>query len=83
VLGLPPTWYKDAPYRARMVREPRVLLEEMGCTLDDDTEIRVWDSSAEMRYIVVPERPPETQGLSEEELAALVTRDGMIGVARL
>jgi nitrile hydratase len=83
VLGLPPTWYKDAPYRARMVREPRVLLAEMGCDLDEDTEIRVWDSSAEVRYIVVPERPAGTESLSEEELASLVTRDSMIGVARL
>ena len=83
VLGLPPTWYKDAPYRARMVREPRVLLKEMGCELDDDTEIRVWDSSAEIRYMVVPQRPEGTEGLSEDELAALVTRDSMIGVARL
>ena len=83
VLGLPPTWYKDAPYRARMVREPRVLLKEMGCDLDADTEIRVWDSSAEVRYLVVPERPAGTESLSEDELAALVTRDSMIGVARL
>ena len=83
VLGLPPTWYKDPPYRARMVREPRVLLKEMGCDLDDDTEIRVWDSSAEVRYLVVPERPAGTESLSGDELAALVTRDSMIGVARL
>jgi nitrile hydratase len=83
VLGLPPAWYKDAPYRARMVREPRVLLDEMGCDLGDDVEIRVWDSSAEVRYLVVPERPAGTEGLSEDELAALVTRDSMIGVARL
>jgi nitrile hydratase len=83
VLGLPPTWYKDAPYRARMVREPRVLLKEMGCTVPDDVDIRVWDSSAEVRYLVVPERPEGTDGLSEEELAELVTRDAMIGVARL
>lgn len=83
VLGLPPTWYKEAPYRARMVREPRVLLKEMGCVLPDDVDVRVWDSSAEVRYLVVPERPPGTEGLSEEELAGLVTRDSMIGVARL
>ena len=83
VLGLPPTWYKDAPYRARLVREPRVLLAEMGCDLDDDIEIRVWDSSAEVRYLVLPERPVGTESLSEDELAALVTRDSMIGVARL
>jgi len=83
VLGLPPNWYKDAPYRARMVREPRVLLAEMGCPLDEDVEIRVWDSSAEARYLVLPERPPGSESLSEEDLAALVTRDSMIGVARL
>jgi len=83
VLGLPPTWYKSPPYRSRMVREPRVLLAEMGCEVPDDVEIRVWDSSAEVRYLVLPERPPGTDTLSEEELAALVTRDSMIGVARL
>ena len=83
VLGLPPAWYKDAPYRARMVREPRVLLEEMGCDLPEGTDIRVWDSSAEVRYLVVPERPEGVDGLTEEELAQLVTRDAMIGVARL
>lgn len=83
VLGLPPAWYKDAPYRARMVREPRILLSEMGCDLPDGTDIRVWDSSAEVRYLVVPERPEGADGLSEEELAQLVTRDAMIGVARL
>ena len=83
VLGLPPRWYKDAPYRARMVREPRALLKEMGCDLDDDVEIRVWDSSAEARYLVLPERPQGTDTLSEEELSELVTRDSMIGVARL
>ena len=83
VLGLPPSWYKEAPYRARMVREPRVLLREMGCQVPDDTDIRVWDSSAEVRYLVVPERPPGTEGLSEEELAQLVTRDSMIGAATL
>jgi nitrile hydratase len=83
VIGLPPAWYKDAPYRARMVREPRVLLREMGCDVTDDIDVRVWDSSAEVRYLVVPERPAGTEGLSEEELAKLVTRDSMIGVARL
>lgn len=83
VLGLPPAWYKDAPYRARMVREPRVLLQEMGCPVADDVEIRVWDSSAEVRYLVLPERPAGTDSLSEAELAQLVTRDSMIGVARL
>src|SRR5215831_11621456 len=83
VLGLPPTWYKDPPYRARMVREPRTLLAEMGCELPGDTEIRVWDSSAEVRYLVLPERPPGTEGMTEAELAGLVTRDSMIGVATL
>ena len=82
-LGLPPAWYKDPPYRARMVREPRALLAEMGCQLPDETEIRVWDSSAEVRYLVLPQRPPGTERLTEAELAALVTRDSMIGVAIL
>ena len=82
VLGLPPSWYKDAPYRARMVREPRTLLAEMGCELPDDIEVRVWDSSAEVRYLVLPERPPGTEGMTEADLAGLVTRDSMIGVAR-
>ena len=71
VLGLPPTWYKSPPYRARMVREPRALLAEMGCAVADDVEIRVWDSSAEVRYLVLPERPAGTDGASEDELAAL------------
>ncbi|HUR49743.1 MAG TPA: nitrile hydratase subunit alpha [Acidimicrobiales bacterium] len=83
VLGLPPTWYKSPPYRARMVREPRALLAEMGCEVPPQVEIAVWDSSAEQRYMVLPERPSDTNGKSEEELAALVTRDSMIGVARL
>ena len=83
VLGLPPAWYKDPPYRARMVREPRTLLAEMSCPLPDDVEIRVWDSSAEVRYLVLPERPPGTEGMTEAELADLVTRDSMIGAARL
>jgi nitrile hydratase len=82
VLGLPPAWYKDAPYRARVVREPRTVLAEMGCELDDHVEISVWDSSAEQRYLVLPQRPDGTAGMSEEELAELVTRDAMIGVAR-
>jgi nitrile hydratase len=81
LLGLPPTWYKDPAYRARLVREPRALLAEMGLTLDDDTEVRIWDSSSEVRYFVLPGRPAGTDGLSEEELAALVTRDAMVGVA--
>jgi nitrile hydratase len=83
VLGLPPAWYKDPPYRARMVREPRTLLAEMGCELDEQIEISVWDSSAEQRYLVLPQRPAGTEHLSEQELAQLVTRDAMIGVARL
>src|SRR5262249_62332007 len=83
VLGLPPAWYKDPPYRARMVREPRALLAEMGCPLPDDIEIRVWDSSAEVRYLVLPQRPAGAEGLTEAELAGRVSRDSMIGVARL
>jgi nitrile hydratase subunit alpha len=83
VLGLPPSWYKDPAYRARIVREPRQVLADMGLDLDDDVEIRVWDSSSEVRYLVLPERPDGTSDLSEEELAALVTRDAMVGVARV
>jgi nitrile hydratase len=83
VLGLPPTWYKSPPYRARMVREPRALLREMGVDLPPSVEIRVWDSSAETRYMVLPERPAGTEACSEAELSALVTRDAMIGTARL
>jgi nitrile hydratase len=83
VLGLPPVWYKSAPYRARMVREPRALLREMGCEVPEPVEIRVWDSSAEVRYLVLPERPAGTEGLGEEALVALVSRDAMIGTARL
>ena len=80
VLGLPPTWYKAAPYRARAVSEPRAVLEDFGTTLPDDVEIRVWDSTSEMRYLVLPQRPEGTEGWSAEELAALVTRNSMIGV---
>jgi nitrile hydratase len=83
ILGLPPKWYKAPAYRARAVREPRKLLAEMGTDLGDDVEIRVWDSSAEARYLVLPMRPDGTAGLSEEQLAGLVTRDSMIGVQRL
>jgi nitrile hydratase len=83
VLGLPPNWYKSPPYRSRMVREPRVLLGEMGCAIPRDVEIRVWDSSAEVRYLVLPRRPEGTEALGEEQLAELVTRDSMIGVATL
>ena len=82
-LGLPPKWYKAPSYRARAVREPRALLAEMGTSLPDDVEIQVWDSSAEVRYLVLPERPSGTDGVTEDELAALVTRDSMIGVERL
>jgi nitrile hydratase subunit alpha len=81
VLGLPPTWYKSPPYRARMVAEPRAVLREFGLELADEVEIRVWDSSAEVRYLVVPMRPGGTDGLTEEALSALVTRDCMIGTA--
>jgi nitrile hydratase len=83
VLGLPPTWYKMPAYRSRVVIEPRQVLREFGLDLDDAVEIRVWDSSAELRYMVLPERPDGTAHLSEDELAALVTRDAMIGVARV
>jgi nitrile hydratase subunit alpha len=79
VLGLPPVWYKSAPYQSRVVRDPRGVLLEFGVTLPADTEIRVWDSSAEVRYLVIPERPAGTDGLDEEALSALVTRDSMIG----
>ena len=80
VLGLPPVWYKSAPYRSRVVRDPRGVLAEFGVTLPADVEIRVWDSTAEVRYLVLPQRPPATDGFSEEQLAAMVTRDAMIGV---
>lgn len=79
VLGLPPVWYKSAPYRARVVRDPRGVLADFGVTLPPSTEIRVWDSTAEVRYLVVPRRPPGTEQLGEAELAELVTRDSMIG----
>ena len=82
VLGLPPTWYKSAAYRSRLVRQPRLVLREMGLDLPESVEIRVWDSSAEIRYLVLPERPAGTEGLTEEELATRVTRDAMIGTAR-
>jgi nitrile hydratase len=83
VLGLPPVWYKSAPYRSRAVIDPRGVLAEFGTELPPDIEVRVWDSTAEVRYLVIPERPAGTEGLDEESLAALVTRDGMIGTARL
>jgi nitrile hydratase len=79
VLGLPPGWYKSAPYRSRAVIDPRGVLAEFGVTLPADTEVRVWDSTAEIRYLVLPERPAGTDGWSEEQLATLVTRDAMIG----
>lgn len=82
VLGLPPTWYKSAPYRSRAVRDPRGVLADFGVTLPDEIEIRVWDSTAEVRYLVIPQRPEGTNGWSEERLAELVTRDSMIGVGR-
>jgi nitrile hydratase subunit alpha len=81
VLGLPPTWYKSPPYRARMVAEPRAVLREFGLELPPEVEVRVWDSSAEVRYLVVPMRPAGTDGWTEDALAALVTRDSMIGTA--
>ena len=83
VLGLPPTWYKSAPYRSRVVREPRAVLKEFGTEIGDDVELRVQDSTAEVRYLVLPERPAGTERMSEEELAALVTRDAMIGVTKI
>ena len=82
VLGLPPVWYKSAPYRSRAVLDPRGVLKELGVDLPDDVEVRVWDSTAELRYLVLPERPPGTEGMSEEQLASLVTRDAMIGTAK-
>jgi nitrile hydratase len=83
VLGLPPVWYKSAPYRSRAVIDPRGVVADFGTVLPDEVEVRVWDSTAEIRYLVLPERPPGTEGLSEDDLAALVTRNGMIGTARL
>jgi len=85
ILGLPPVWYKSAPYRARAVAEPRAVLAEFGVTLPDNVEIRVWDSTAEVRYLVIPMQPQGSENLSESELAQLVTRDSMIGtgLARL
>lgn len=79
VLGLPPAWYKSFPYRARLVKEPREVLQEFGLELDDDVEVRVWDSTAELRYLVLPARPAGTDNMSEEELADIVTRNSMIG----
>jgi nitrile hydratase len=83
VLGLPPVWYKSAPYRSRAVIDPRGVLRELGIELPADVEVRVWDSTAEQRYLVLPERPAGTEQLTDEALAALVTRDSMIGVAKV
>jgi nitrile hydratase len=83
LLGLPPAWYKSAPYRSRAVIDPRGVLAEFGVTLADDIEVRVWDSTAELRYLVMPERPAGSEQMSEEALAAMVTRDAMIGVAKV
>ena len=81
-LGLPPVWYKSAPYRARAASDPRGVLAEFGTVVDEDTEVRVWDSNAELRYMVLPERPPGTEEMVEDKLLPLVTRDSMIGVTR-
>jgi nitrile hydratase len=82
LLGLPPRWYKAVEYRSRVVSEPRAVLAEFGLELEPGVQVRVWDSSADMRYIVVPQRPAGTESMTEDELAALVSRDSMIGVAR-
>jgi nitrile hydratase len=83
VLGLPPVWYKSSPYRSRAVLDPRGVLKEFGLTLPEDVEIRIWDSTAEVRYMVLPERPAGTESMREDALAALVTRDAMIGTAKV
>jgi len=83
VLGLPPVWYKSAPYRSRAVLDPRGVLRELGVEVPEDVEVRVWDSTSEVRYLVLPERPRGTEGWSEAELAGIVTRDSMIGVAKV
>ena len=83
LIGLPPDWYKDLEYRARVVRESRTVLTELGLDLPPEVEVRVWDTTADTRYMVLPERPAETAGWPEEKLAGIVTRDGLIGVARL
>ena len=82
-MGLPPVWFKSAPYRARVVSDPRGVLQEFGLTLPDTVKVQVWDSTAELRYMVLPERPAGTEGWSEERLATLVTRDSMIGVVKV
>jgi len=83
LLGLPPRWYKSAPYRSRAVIDPRGVLKEFGVELGPEVKIRVWDSTSEVRYLVLPQRPPGTDDMSEDELASLVTRDSMIGTARV
>lgn len=83
LLGLPPTWYKSPPYRSRIVIDPRGVLSEFGLHIPDSVEVRVWDSTSDCRYLVLPERPPGTETLGEEELVALVSRDAMVGVARV
>jgi nitrile hydratase len=83
LLGLPPSWYKDPTYRARVVREPRTVLAEMGLALPDERRVEVWDSSSEVRFFVLPRRPEGTEGLTEEQLVPLVTRDAMVGVAEV
>ena len=83
VLGLPPAWFKSFPYRARLVKEPRAVLQEFGLQLDDDIEVRVWDSTAELRYLVLPERPAGTDNMSEEALADIVTRNSLIGTEKV
>ena len=83
IIGLPPDWYKDLEYRSRVVRQSRTVLKEMGLDLPAEMEVRVWDTTADTRYMVLPVRPPKTEGWSEEQLAAIVTKDSMIGVARL
>ncbi len=83
MLGLPPVWYKSAGYRSRAVIDPRGVLKELGLDLADDVEVRVWDSTAEIRYLVLPERPAGTEAMDENQLAALVSRDAMIGVAKV
>lgn len=83
VLGLPPSWYKSPAYRSRIVIDPRGVLREFGCEVDESVEVRVWDSTSECRYMVLPERPPGTEGMSEEELILLITRDALVGVTRI
>lgn len=83
LLGIPPSWYKSKAYRSRVVREPRAVLQEFGVDLADNTEVRVWDSTAEVRYLVIPQRPAGTENMNEEELATIVSRDSMIGAAQL